>query len=322
MLHLRDLRVQIQQRRNRIHRTDHEYFNDELLYTFQFLNKSAYIRNLMTTIEASTDVDFSEWQQGLEDSRFRGVEFPRTEEGKAKVCLNILKQCVDENNNAHALNWAYYFSAKSNFNESLAEFTAAVIDPFFNYLDDRIDETSNVLYLIERFKLKVEWFMQEELYGIYKNNTPAGERMLDKVLRAYLFDGGIDYPFSQPESPSGKADVVALLDPEDPLVLEVKLFDPSRSKGKSNLAQGFHQVLRYASDYNQNIGYLVIFNCSDGPLVVSDDDLSVQEFPTRISSSGKSIFVVPVDINPTTASASKENPTSRQIVTFNDLISK
>ena len=176
-----------------------------------------------------------------------------------------------------------------------------------------------MLYLIERFRLKAEWFIRDELYNLYTGHTSTGEMMLDREFRAYLFDGGIDYPFSQPESPSGKADVVALLDTNDPLALEVQIFDPDCGKGKANLTQGFHQILKYAGDYNQSVGYLVVFSCSDVPLIISGEDTSHEEFPVRISSSGKSFFVITVDINPTTPSATKQKPESRQIVSLNEM---
>ena len=134
------------------------------------------------------------------------------------------------------------------------------MDPLVNFLHDQIDDAGNVLYLIERFKLRAEWFKRDELYNLYQAHTSVGETGLDRELRAGLFEGGIDYPFSQPLSPSGKADVVVLLGSDDPLVLEVKVFDPERGKGNRQLQQGFHQVLRYADDYNQSLGYLVIFN--------------------------------------------------------------
>ena len=100
------------------------------------------------------------------------------------------------------------------------------------FLHDRIDDGGNVLFLIERFKLKTEWFRRKELYLLYQEDTSVGEASLDQELRASLFDGGIDYPFSQPSSPSGKADIIALLDSDDPLVLEVKVFDPWPQQGQ------------------------------------------------------------------------------------------
>ena len=194
------------------------------------------------------------------------------------------------------------------------------MDPLINFLHDQIDDGGNVLYLIERFKLKAEWFRRKDLYALYKGDTSAGEASLDQELRANLFEGGIDYPFSQPSSPSGKADIVALLGSDDPLVLEVKVFDPVLSRGKSHLRQGFHQVLRYAGDYNQSLGYLVIFNCSDRQLAISSEEPSGAEFPPRITYGGKTFFVIPIDIHPDTASASKEKPSSRLVIGYRDLI--
>ena len=174
--------------------------------------------------------------------------------------------------------------------------------------------------MIERFKMKVEWFRREDLYSLYSENTLVGEASLDAELRAGLFDGGIDFPFSQPLSPSGQADIVASLDSDDPLVLEVKVFDPDRSRGISHLKQGFHQITRYSQDYNQIMGYLVIFNCSDRQLIITPDESSQPEFPPRIHYSGKTFFVVPIDIHPDTSSASREIPARRVQISSADLI--
>ena len=212
------------------------------------------------------------------------------------------------------------FSSESSLNARLRDLTESVVDPLVNYLHDKIDDEGNVLYLIERFKIKTEWFRREELYDQYHTDTSAGERNLDSELRAYLFDGGIDFPISQPSSPSGEADVVAMLDTSDPLVLEVKVFDPDRSRSMSNLRQGFHQVTRYAQDYNQNIGYLVVFNCSNNQLVISPEDTHDPEFPPRFTHAGKTFFVISIDIHPDVLSASKEKPANRIEVNARELI--
>ena len=86
------------------------------------------------------------------------------------------------------------------------------------------------------------------------------------------------------------------------------------------MRQGFHQVLRYAADYNQSLGYLVIFNCSDKRLAISSRDGSEEETPTRISYGGKTIFVVTIDVNPDTPTASVENPSNRVSVYVGELI--
>ena len=239
------------------------------------------------------------------------------------MCYGILKRCASDNNGEEWVRWTRAFSSETNFDAKFRDFTEAVVDPFVNFLHDQIDDGGNILYLLERFKLKAEWFRREELYGLYQGDTSVGESSLDQELRASLFEGGVDYPFSQPSSPSWKADIVALLGSDDPLVLEVKVFDPDRSRGKSNLRQGLHQVLRYAryaNDYNQSLGYLVIFNCSDRQLVISSEEASGAEFPPRITYGGKTFFAIPIDIHPDIASASKEKPASRLTIGYKELI--
>ena len=314
MLYLRDLRVKLQERRNRLYRNGYRTYASELQYLLQFLDANPYTRPLLTALDASSSVDFEQW---VNDHSGRGeFEFPESEEGRAKVCYGIINRC----NEGKWRTWLQTFSSENTYDDQLRDFTEAVVDPLVNFLHDQIDDAGNVLYLIERFKLRAEWFKRDELYNLYQAHTSVGETSLDSELRASLFEGGIDYPFSQPLSPSGKADVVALLGSDDPLVLEVKVFDPERGKGKRQLQQGFHQVLRYADDYNQSLGYLVIFNCSDRQLVISSEESSETEFPPRINYAGKTVFAISIDVCPDTISASKEKPTGRQVVSFKDLI--
>ena len=318
MLFHRNLRVQLQERRNRLYKSSYRTYDAELRYLFQFLDNNCYTRSLLAALDVSKTVDFDQW--AAQDTYMREIEFPDSEEGRAKVCHSILKQCDNDESGQGWRVWTQKFSSESRFDDILRDFTEAVVDPFINYLHDRIDDGGNLLYLIQRFKLKCEWFRRKELYGSYERDTSLGEANLDQELRAFLFEGGIDYPFSQPSSPSGRSDVVALLGSEDPLVLEIKVFDPARSRDKSHLRQGFHQVFRYSNDYNQSLGYLVIFNCSHRQLVISSEESSDLDFSPRIVYGGKTFFVIPININPDTASASKESPASRTNVKIAELI--
>lgn len=308
MFYLRNLRVRLQERRNRLYKAGYRTYKVELRYFLQFLDDNPYTQSLLETLDASAPLDFEQWVSEQRD--FRSVQFPDTEDGRAKVCLGILRQCASDESGRESLRWCRAFSSEKQFDAMLRDFSEAVLDPFINFLHDRIDDAGNVLYLIERFKLRAEWFDREGLYGLYEGRTATGEANLDQMLRRALFEGGVDYPFSQPSSPSGKADVVALLGSEDPLVLEIKVFDPDRSKGKAHLRQGFHQISRYATDYNQSLGYLVIFNCSGKQLVISSRDGSEEETPTRITYGGKTFFVVAIDVHPDAPTASVESPSS------------
>ena len=318
MLYPHQIRVRIQERKARLYRSGYTTYQDELRYFLQFLHENHYTRSMLATIDANASVDFNQWVADTDP--WGEPNFPDTEAGRAKICYGFLKQCVSDEDNLAPVGWGRYVSSKSRHDDVLRDLNEIIVEPLINFIHDRIDDGGNILYVIERFKLKAEWFRRKELYCLYERDTSVGERNLSQELRAGLFDGGIDYPFSEPSSPSGQADIVALLESDDPLTLEVKVFDPERSRGRSHMKQGFQQVTRYAQDYNKSIGYLVIFNCSNKQLVISPRETSETEFPPRINYGGKTFFVIPIDIHPEVASASRERPADRQVVTSEELI--
>ena len=318
MVYPSNLSAQLQERRNRLYSTGFRVYSTELKYLLQFLNSVQYTRGLLTTLDERASVDSEQWVNP--SPSISKLPLPDTEEGRAKVLYDIIKLCVNDGEGYDWLKWARVFGSAQHTSDTLPLFfTEAIVDPLLNYLCDRIDDGGNVLSLIVRFKMKSEWFRQSELYGLYCGNTSVGESSLNRELRAALFDGGVDYPFTEPLSPSGQADIVALSDSEDPLVLEVKVYDPNRSKGKRHVRQGFHQIVRYASDYNQSVGYLVVFNCSDRQLAISSREASEPRFPPRIAYGDKTFFSIPININPEVDSASKENPDRRVCIYFDEL---
>lgn len=320
MLYPLQLRVRIQDRKARLYRSGYTSYQSELRYFLQFLNDNHFTRSLLSTIDADTSVDFDQWVEDVD--RWGTRRFPATEVGRAKVCYEFLKLCVSSDDPLQPVSVAMglSISSRSMHDDVLKELNEVIVEPLINYLHDQLDDSGNILYLIERFKLRSEWFRRDELHSLYTENSRRGERNLDQELRAGLFDGGIDYPFSEPSSPSGMADVVALLESDEPLVLEVKVFDPESGKDWRHIRQGFHQVQRYAQDYNQSVGYLIVFNCSDKQLVISPENTAETDFPPRITYGGKTFFVIPIDVHPDVASASTERVADRQVISFEELI--
>ena len=249
------------------------------------------------------------------------LAFPSREDERAEICYRILKIGVAAQNPlAQYLRWGRWFGRRQTSDQLLRQCTEGIIKPLIDFLCDRIDDEQNLFHVIERFKLKCEWFRREELYAKYSSNPRNAETDLTNELRASLFDAGIDFPFSEPESPSGKADTVALAGTSSPLVLEAKVYDPGMGKHTRNLRQGFHQVLRYAEDYQSNVGYLVIFNCSDHELVIAPEAGTEPQYPVRIDDGGKTFFVITINLNPSRPSASKEDPSSRRTVLYEQLV--
>ena len=79
MRHLHDLRVRLQQRRNRVHTTDYRHYETELQLFLQFLDDNPYLRALLQTLEATEEEDFEQWKGTL--SR-RSAAFPPSESAR------------------------------------------------------------------------------------------------------------------------------------------------------------------------------------------------------------------------------------------------
>lgn len=114
---------------------------------------------------------------------------------------------------------------------------------------------------------------------------------MDSSLREYLFNQGVDFPFSKPSSPSGEVDVLSIVK-EKPVPLEVKVFD-NEGKTQSHVKQGVIQAYCYAKDYGEPSAYLVVFNVSERELFFK---LNSTEIPQRVVMGDKTIYLFIVNL--------------------------
>jgi hypothetical protein len=133
--------------------------------------------------------------------------------------------------------------------------------------------------LLIKYKRWVEWFAGKELNTAYSNG--GNEDCLELSLRKFLFENGIEFPFSQSATPGGKADIVAGLETREPLVLEVKIWDTKKKYGENRIRDGLRQIVKYADDYGKSIGYVVVFNLDEQPLVLTSQSTK-NKFPPSI----------------------------------------
>jgi hypothetical protein len=148
----------------------------------------------------------------------------------------------------------------------------------------------------------------------YLTAEKSYEQIFEDDLRLFLFDQGIDYPFSTPKSTSGRADIIGAIDTNDPLVIEIKIFDREKGYHKNRVSEGFSQIIKYTNDYHKDIGYLVVFNIDKAEI---DIDLAEKShiFPPMINFNNKTYFIVVININ-TGVSASKIGKT--EVITITE----
>lgn len=228
----------------------------------------------------------------------RRIRLPSSYLEKVKACFSILQNMIEKNEEPWGL--MSFVSALRNVDAMTQETLRQFFVPVAKYIDAKVISIDSFQYLLLRFKLKSEWFDKEHLFKLYNSNTTKGESILDNVLRAYLFDQGINFPFSKPSSPSGEVDVLPVIE-QKPIPLEIKVFDGD-GRSKSHVRQGFTQAFNYAKDYGESSAYLVIFNVSQYQLMFK---LSSQDIPQRLVIGDKTIYVFIINLYPHDKPASK-----------------
>jgi hypothetical protein len=176
-----------------------------------------------------------------------------------------------------------------------------------------------MLVLLKRYKHKCEWFVRDQLFRLWEGQTEKGEKVLAKHFYEYLYDQGIDFHI-EPSSASGEIDLLGDQVGDDRLVADAKIFNPDKGRGKAYLAKGFNQIYKYLLDYNESVGYLVIFNTSDKDLAFA---LSTQQSSAPyLRLNHKTIYFITINISPRLESASKAGRVYSVQITDEDLIPK
>lgn len=288
------LQVRLQERYRRLAKSSVDTYAANTKYFLTWADSIPALAAVLASIErAEPRLDPDAWFKAAEQER-RGNEWPETEVGRAKLVLHILRSIAAGTVEPHRVGWT--FSDERNGNDALRDFSSEVVEPLIEYLQEKLGADSDMLYVLERYRRSVLWFEQARLWAAYEADRGRGEATYDEDLRRFLFDQGVDYPYSQPVSPSGRADVVAQVDVDDPLPMEVKLFDGG-TYGPAYLAKGLAQSLRYAEDYGKTEAYLVVFNLTERPIELPTDDVDAG-WPERVSVAGITVFLVIVQAAP------------------------
>lgn len=212
--------------------------------------------------------------------------------------------------------------------EALEFFKDVFIEPLYEYIDEQLDDQRALLGLLRRYKHHCEWFRRSDALDIYEEEKARGnesgkksrgEKRLSLHLYEYLHNQGLTFSV-EPTSVSGEADLSAAQDSDDPLIAEVKIFDPDANKNKAYILSGFNQVYQYTLDYNEPFGYLVIFKtCEEGLAIASGQQEQSTSF---IVFNGKTIFFVIVDLHPHVKSASKRGKLKSYVITEEELVAQ
>ena len=285
--YLQTLRYKLQRRLKRINTADFEIYHSVIRQTVRFLREITTVEGVLADLERRAPTVDGE-RRNMQELSACGSEIERM-----GLTYALLKQAAeDSDDNAEALA-GMHFSRSASLPEGTQAFTEQLVEPLFDYIDERLDDQRTILGLLVKYKHYVEWFKREDLLRKFGSDTQRGEKTLARHLYCYLHEQGIEFAI-EPASISGRADLVSSQTGPDRLIADVKVFDPKRGEGIPYLYSGFSQIYQYAKDFSDPFGYLVVFK-------TCQEDLSVN---ARSQESGipfvvhnnKTIFVPVIDI--------------------------
>jgi hypothetical protein len=315
MYYNHNLRTDLQEWKNRLYRASYNQLPNQLQYFFDNLKNSPILHGILK--EACIKYEYTNEQLNEISEQLDYGNRMKFENEAQQVAFNyqFLLSLIDEF--GYDLHNLTTFQRR-DFSETRETIIEDYLGPIINYFHDSLDKSSSTIYLLEKYKKRTEWFMKNQLYSTYKLADKNYEQLLEDDLRLFLFDQGIDYPFSTPKSTSGRADIVGSIDTSDPLIIEIKILDKEKKYGLNRIKEGLSQIIKYTNDYNKDFGYLIIFNLDE---LEVDFQLNQDNkiFPPRLVVNNKSYFFVTVNLKPL-ESASKQGKTETMVITEKDLI--
>lgn len=315
--YVQHLRYKLQKRVRKLSSTEFQTFHFAVRRFWGFLQEHSLFRGVLQDLEMTCP----EAEQDAEKIFSEEPLVGQTDIEEAAIALFVIRKCAESESDQVEINIGFQYAHESKYNDNLEYFKSIFLEPLYEYIDEQLDDQRAILALLRKYKHKCEWFLREQLLARYGDGATSrkGEEVLARHLYEYLHDQGIEFSI-ETSSISGEADLISAQKTDDPLIADVKIFDPEKNKGTAYICKGFHQVYQYTLDYNEPFGYLIIFNTGTDKLSISSQSQE-QSVPFFIHDN-KTIFFMVIDIAEHEKSASQRGKLKSYTITSEDLVSQ
>jgi len=313
--YVQNLRYKLQKRVRKLNSSGFRTFHSALVRFWGFLDSQVIFHGVLDYL-----ANCSQDAESDADKVLKGEALVSDSEiEEAALAYHVLNRCRLEERNDIEFQIGHKYGPGGKHDEALEHFRDVFVEPLYEYIDEQLDDQRAILALLRKYKQKCEWFQRERLLDLYNEakENRKGEKVLSSHLYEYLHDQGLEFSI-EPTSVSGEADLVATQNTDDPLIADVKIFDPKKSKEVPYIVKGFHQVYQYTLDFNEPFGYLVIFKTCREDLAISVTKQE-QAIPFVVHNN-KTIFILVIDLFAHEKSASQRGKLKSHVVTEDGLV--
>ena len=312
---IQHVRYKLQKRLKRLNTATQETFRSTLVQTWAFLQSDEITKSILDDLERRVPAAKA-WADSIIANEGKLVGDTELENDAiaywvVKMCATVpLGSSVEQHGNLqlHLL---------ESIGDHVEAFRLEYVEPLFDHIDERIDDRRMTLALLKKYKHRCEWFQRDALREACNANTQQGEKTLAYDLYEYLHDQGIQFHI-EPQSESGRIDLISAQSGKDRLVADTKIFEPERSLDRGYIVKGFRQVYDYTKDFNEPFGYLVVFKMCEADLAISTP--KQESGIPFITHNSKTIFIVVIDICDYAVSASKRGKLKAHELTVEQFI--
>lgn len=213
----------------------------------------------------------------LQNSAWHSLEFANRSDMRAAVGYQVLIRllegyrdwgnCGKQVVQLGAL-YAGHLGDRTSHTWSGADFTntfaQVFLIPIITYLKQGINLHDHLLWLLKRYKQRLEWFGDQSKIEAEVKKKGDLENRLRREMLQYLFDNGVDFSIeSQEPSGGGRVDILPILGDRGQLPIEVKVFDGDRAYASRGLAQ----AAEYGRMFNQPNAYYFLYNVARDTIV-------------------------------------------------------
>ena len=310
-LYIQNLRYKLQKRISRLNSvSDASLFSITLTQFWRFFDNQSTFRGIIEELLLKFPNLEEDVKKILDDNQ--GL-YGDTEEEAAAIGYKVLRQLPGSTEKILDIGFSYRQCGKMH--EAIEAIREIFVEPFYEYVDENLDEQRAIISLLIKYKHRCEWFQRDRLWELGRIGQ-GGEKALALDLYAYLHDQGIDF-IIEPSSITGEVDLISAQNTEDPILLDAKVFD-GEDRGKYYIKKGFNQIYTYTQQFNEPFGYLVIYKLSENDILFS---LKSSQFLPSITYNNKTIFFITIDIYPHAKPVSQRGLLRATEITENDLIS-